>query len=146
MDLMTSEDSENLCKFAVQADGEERNACVGLDPKGSSIRHPPAPHYFTSFITPDEQLFQTIHMGLAIVDTDQYSVTIDGLVKHSLTLSLAQLRQFPSITITAFHECYGSPLKLPTENVWRIGNVKWTGVSLRMLLEIAQPLPIAKLV
>jgi len=60
--------------------------------------------------------------------------------------SLAQLRKFQSTTITAFHECYGSPVKPPTENVWRIGNVTWTGVSLQTLLDIAQPLPEAQFV
>lgn len=137
---------ESICTFTSHADGKERKACLGLDLKGFFIRHPPAPHRLTSHITLDEQLFQTIHMGAVVIDTNIYSIAIDGLVERPFTLSLAQLKQFPSSTITAFHECYGSPVKPPTENVWRIGNVQWTGVPLRMLLNLAQPHPEARFV
>ena len=146
MHLQQRKDLDHLCNFAARSHGEERKACLGLAPKGFFIRHPPTPHHLTSFITPDEQLFQTIHMGAAITDTNHYSITVDGLVRRPFTLSSAQLKEFPSTTITAFHECYGSPLKPPTENVWRIGNVEWTGVPLRILLDIAQPHPDARFV
>jgi DMSO/TMAO reductase YedYZ molybdopterin-dependent catalytic subunit len=117
---------------------------LGLDPKGFFIRNPPTPHHLTSIITTDDQSFQTIHMGAAVVDMDRYSIIVGGLVERPFTVSLAQLKQFPAITITAFHECYGSPLKPPTENVWRVGNVKWTGLPLRTLLDVAQPQPEAR--
>jgi DMSO/TMAO reductase YedYZ molybdopterin-dependent catalytic subunit len=146
MHLQQRKDLDHLCNFAARSHGEERKACLGLAPKGFFIRHPPTPHHLTSFITPDEQLFQTIHMGAAIIDTNHYSITVDGLVRRPFTLSLAQLKEFPSTTITAFHECYGSPLKPPTENAWRIGNVEWTGVPLRILLDIAQPHPDARFI
>jgi DMSO/TMAO reductase YedYZ molybdopterin-dependent catalytic subunit len=45
----------------------------------------------------------------------------------------------PRESIISFHECYGSPLTDPTKNVWKIGNVEWTGVPLRYLLTIARP-------
>ncbi|KAE8448999.1 hypothetical protein EG329_008587 [Mollisiaceae sp. DMI_Dod_QoI] len=127
-------------------EGHERKACLGLEPEGFYIRHPPPPHELTTFVTPDSQLFHTIHMGGAIVDLDHYKIVIDGLVKNPLSISFSQLKQFPSKTITAFHECYGSPLKPPTTNVWRIGNVDWIGVPLKSILEIAQPFPEAKYV
>ncbi|KAN0110781.1 molybdopterin binding oxidoreductase [Hyaloscypha variabilis] len=146
MDPTKSEHVEHLVNFALRPDGEERKACLTLDPNGFFIRHPPTPHHLASFITPDEQLFQTIHLGAAVIDTNRYSITVDGLVSRPFTLSLAQLRKLPTTRLTAFHECYGSPLKPPTENVWRIGNVEWTGVSLRILLDIAQPHPEARFV
>jgi DMSO/TMAO reductase YedYZ molybdopterin-dependent catalytic subunit len=139
-------EQESFCSFTARPDEEERKACLRLDPNGFFIRHPPAPRHLTSFITSDEQLFQTIHMGAAVIDMDRYSLTVDGLVERPLTMSLAQIKQFPSTTITAFHECYGSPVKPPTENVWRIGNVEWTGVPLRSLLNIVQPHPEAQFV
>ncbi len=125
---------------------EERKACVGIDPRGFYIRHPPTPHLLDAFITKDDDLFQTIHMGGAVVDPSNYSITVDGLVKYPLSLTFEQLKKLPCTTITAFHECYGSPIKPPTENVWRIGNVRWTGVPLVAILEIAQPLSGAKFV
>ena len=139
-------DLEQLCNFGAQPDGEERKACSGLDPKGFFIQHPPTPHHLTSFITPDEQLFQTIHMGAAVTDVNSYSITVDGLVRRPFKLTFSQLKEFPSTTVTAFHECYGSPVEPPTENVWRIGNVKWTRVTLRTLLDIAEPHPAARFV
>jgi DMSO/TMAO reductase YedYZ molybdopterin-dependent catalytic subunit len=126
--------------------GNPRDACVGLDPEGFYIRHPPEPHRLTTFITPEDQLFETIHMGAAIVDEKRYSITIDGLVRHPFSLSLQELKQLPCTTVTAFHECYGSPVKPPTDNVWRIGNVEWTGVRLSSLLDMAEVLPEARYV
>ena len=125
---------------------EERQACKELDPKGFFIRHPPKPHLLSSFITPDDQLFQTIHMGAAVIDEINYKIIIDGLVERSFSLTLDQLKRLPKTTITSFHECYGSPVKPPTENLWRIGNVNWTGVPLKIIVELAKPLPEAKFV
>jgi DMSO/TMAO reductase YedYZ molybdopterin-dependent catalytic subunit len=123
MDLQQSVDLQHLCSFADPSDGEDREASLGLDPKGFFIRQPPTPHQLASFITADDQLFQIIHMGAALIDTDCYSIVVDGLVECPFILSLAQLK-FPSNTLTTFHECYGSPSKPPTENTWRIRNVQ----------------------
>lgn len=117
--------------------GKERDAFVRLDPSGFQIRHPPPPHELDTFITPDAKLFQTIHMGAAVVDETRYKLVIDGLVQRAISITLDELRQLPQTTITAFHECYGSPLKPPIEACWRIGNVRWTGVRLSHLLHAA---------
>ena len=60
--------------------GEERKAFLKLDPAGFYLRPPPEPHELDSFITSDEQLFQTIHMGAAVVDEDKWVLVVDGLV------------------------------------------------------------------
>lgn len=119
--------------------GSERRAFKSLDPEGFYIRHPPPPHELDTFITPDDLLFQTIHLGAAVVDTDAWLLTIDGLVNNPFSLTLPQLQCMPSKTITAFHECYGSPVKPPIEALRRVGNVTWTGVPLRTLLLYARP-------
>jgi len=85
-------------------------------------------------------------MGAAVTDPDKYVIMIDGLVNRPLTLSVAQLKRLPHHTITEFHECYGSPLKPPTDNLWRVGNFTWTGVPLNTLLDASQPLPTAQFV
>ena len=126
--------------------GPERQAFIRSDPDGFYIRHPGKASSFTDFITSEDELFQTIHMGAAVVDSFKWILRIDGLVSNPITLSLEQLRSLPSTTITSFHECYGSPLKPPTTNVWRIGNVRWTGVRLRDLLELVSPLDTARFV
>ncbi|KAH6710605.1 Oxidoreductase, molybdopterin-binding domain-containing protein, partial [Leptodontidium sp. MPI-SDFR-AT-0119] len=127
-------------------EGQERKACTAISPEGFYIRHPPPPHQLQSFITPDDQLFHTIHMGAAVINPDKWMLVIDGLVNHPCSISLEQLRRFPKITVTAFHECYGSPIKPAIENVWRIGNVNWSGVRLSTLLDLTGPLPEAKYV
>jgi DMSO/TMAO reductase YedYZ molybdopterin-dependent catalytic subunit len=116
----------------------EREAFIKLDPPTFFIRHPPPPHELDDYITDDDKLFQTIHMGGAVVDELRWKLVIDGLVSKSFTLNLSELKSLPSKTITSFHECYGSPLVPPTKAVRRIGNVKWTGVPLASLLEQAQ--------
>jgi DMSO/TMAO reductase YedYZ molybdopterin-dependent catalytic subunit len=127
-------------------DDDERSAFVKLEPSGFFIRQPPAPHLLDDYITPDDQLFQTIHMGAAVVDQEKWMLVIDGLVKCPFALTLEMLRQLPSRTITSFHECYGSPLKPATTALWRVGNVQWTGLPLRVVLEMAMPLPAASFV
>ncbi|WYZ45667.1 hypothetical protein EsH8_VIII_000983 [Colletotrichum jinshuiense] len=136
-----AEVTDTLCILYAPTEEKERKACQSIDPEGFYIRHPPAPHLLDAFITPDKQLFQTIHMGAAVVDKTQWLLVVDGLVARSFALSLEQLLQLPRKSVTAFHECYGSPTKPPTEAVWRIGNVTWTGVPLADLLALAQPVP-----
>lgn len=123
----------------------ERAACLSMTP-GFHIRHPPPPHLLTDFITPDSQLFQTIHMGRPTIDHDIWQLKIHGLVKTPYTLSLLELKALPATTITSFHECYGSPLQPPIEPCLRVGNVSWTGVRLVHLLQKAGIQPEARYV
>jgi DMSO/TMAO reductase YedYZ molybdopterin-dependent catalytic subunit len=117
--------------------GRERDAFLRLDPSGFYIRHPPPPHELDTYITPDDKLFQTIHMGAAVIDPTLYNIVIDGLVSRPYTVTLSELQAMPQSSITAFHECYGSPLKPPTEACRRVGNVAWTGVKLSHMLSLA---------
>lgn len=127
-------------------DESERSAFVKLDPPGFFIRHPPKPHNLDTYITPEDQLFQTIHMGPAMVDQKTWLLVVHGLVRKPFALNMEMLRTLPSRTVTSVHECYGSPVKPATGNLWRVGNVQWTGVPLNALLKIALPLPSASFV
>ncbi|SMQ55048.1 unnamed protein product [Zymoseptoria tritici ST99CH_3D7] len=118
----------------------ERLATLSISPPGFHLRPPPPPPSLSSFLTPDSSLFQTIHLGPPIIDPSTYRLVITGLVSTPYTLTLPQLLALPSKTITAFHECYGSPLVPPTTRTNRVGNVTWTGVPLRHLLDMAGPL------
>ncbi|RKL31380.1 hypothetical protein BFJ72_g11014 [Fusarium proliferatum] len=131
---------------SVPAEGNERHALVSISPRGFYIRHPPKPHILNDFITPDDLLFHTIHMGAAVVDPYKWILIVTGLVKNPFALSLTQLKRLPKKSIVSFHECYGSPIKPPVEAVQRIGNVIWTGVPLASLLLLASPLPEASFV
>ncbi|EXK84596.1 hypothetical protein FOQG_11385 [Fusarium oxysporum f. sp. raphani 54005] len=85
-------------------------------------------------------------MGAAVVDDAKWLLVVDGLVRKPVALSLAQLEALPQTSVTSFHECYGSPLKPPTNNPWRIGNVVWAGVRLSTILAVVEPLPAARFV
>lgn len=146
MDPLFTDESKTPSISVPSPDGEERKACTELDPSEFFIRHPPKPHMLNTFITPDDQLFQTVHMGAAVIDLERYKITIDGLVQRPFSLTIDQLKQFPSTTITSFHECYGSPVKPPVQNLWRIGNIRWTGVPLKSIMALAKPLPEASFV
>ena len=122
-----------------RTDGSERDALVEINPEGFQYRPPPPPNMLTSPLTTEDDLFQTIHMGTANVDRSKWQLVIDGLVERPFCLSWPQLLHFPKASITAFHECYGSPIKPPDTNLWRIGNVTWAGVPLGLLLQLARP-------
>ncbi|KAK3683066.1 hypothetical protein LTR37_020604 [Vermiconidia calcicola] len=125
---------------------QEREAFIRMDPAKFFIRHPPPPDKLNDFQTPDELLFQTLHMGAAEVNNDKWVLVINGMVEKPFSINLEQLLQLPSKTITSFQECYGSPLVPPTKALRRIGNAVWTGVPLRDLLEIAILKPDARFV
>ncbi|KAJ4246323.1 hypothetical protein NW762_013674 [Fusarium torreyae] len=137
---------EDYDTSSVLTEGDERHALVDINPRGFYIRHPPKPHLLNDAITPDHLLFQTIHMGAAVVDPLKWTLVIDGLVETPFSLSLSQLKRLPQKSVTSFHECYGSPIKPPVEAVWRVGNVVWTGVPLEYLISLASPLPEARYV
>ena len=85
-------------------------------------------------------------MGAATVDRSQWRLVVTGLVEAPFTLTLDALVALPRADVTSVHECYGSPVKPPTTALWRVGNVKWTGVRLRDVLARARPLPAARYV
>lgn len=126
--------------------GEERSATSGVNPPGFHLRPPPAAHERTAFVTDDASLFETIHMGPAVVNHDRWKLQVDGFVANSFSIDLEGLRSLPQTTITAFHECWGSPLRPRQQNLLRVGNVRWTGVRLKTLLAEAAPLPEARFV
>jgi DMSO/TMAO reductase YedYZ molybdopterin-dependent catalytic subunit len=138
--------SQHVTFLPGQSDGSERDAVTTLDPAGFFIRHPPPPHALATDMTDDAQLFQTIHMGAAVVDEHRWKLVLDGMVERPLSFTLAQLKSMPRTTVTSFHECYGSPVAPPIHALWRIGNVEWTGVRLCDLLRLAVPKPGAKFV
>jgi len=137
-DLDEAAFTKHVSFFEGASDGSERQAVKDIDPRGFFIRHPPQPHELDTEVTDESHLFQTIHMGSAVVDEDGWRLVLDGLVERPLSLTFVQLKGLPRTTITSFHECYGSPIAPPTKALWRIGNVKWTGVRLRDLLRVAR--------
>jgi DMSO/TMAO reductase YedYZ molybdopterin-dependent catalytic subunit len=91
------------------------------------------PEAMTAFITPEPDLFSVWHLGIPDVPTNEWTLTLRGLVARPQTLTLAELKSLPQAEVTSVHECAGSPLR-PDIPQRRAGNVRWGGVRLRELL------------
>jgi len=103
--------------------------------EGFHARIPLQPHQMTTRVTPREDMIVLCHLGVPRIDVATWRLTIEGMVKRPIQLSLDDLKQCRQTTICAVHQCAGSPLK-PEAPTRRITNVAWTGVRLRDLLAL----------
>jgi DMSO/TMAO reductase YedYZ molybdopterin-dependent catalytic subunit len=104
-----------------------------LDPAGAFGRHPLQPHELLDRVTRTEDTIVLCHLGVPRIDPDDWSLSIDGLVRRPMHLTLSEIKRRPRVEITSIHQCCGSPLKpqMPTR---RICNVVWGGVRLSELI------------
>jgi sulfane dehydrogenase subunit SoxC len=98
-------------------------------------------------ITPAGLHYLLIHYDIPDVDADRWALSVGGRVAKPLKLTLAGLRERPGHEVTATMECAGNGRALLAPHVvsqpWlleAVGNARWTGVSLRAILEEAEPL------
>ncbi|KAF2623158.1 molybdopterin binding oxidoreductase [Macroventuria anomochaeta] len=129
--------SKTQCSLseAIFVKGQGNVTCVEVRRPIRSIKAP-EPHKQAQYITQDDMQFEEYHTGIAVVDPTRWKLVIDGLVEKPLVLS-------PESFIAAVHECYVSALHPSKTNLWKVGNVTWTGVRLPILLKSARPLPTA---
>ncbi|HMZ56164.1 MAG TPA: sulfite oxidase [Nitrospira sp.] len=102
---------------------------------------------FASWLTPNERFFVRSHFGpppAEAVQPDTWRLTVKGLVKDGLTLSLKDLHEFEPVTVTSVLQCSGNGRanhrpKVPGVQWERgaVGNAQWTGVRLRDVLQRA---------
>jgi DMSO/TMAO reductase YedYZ molybdopterin-dependent catalytic subunit len=102
---------------------------------------------FNEWITPNKSFFVRSHFGpppTESVDPALWRLTVAGLVDRSLTLSLADLKQFAEVTITAVLQCSGNGRAFHQPRApgvqWErgaMGNAQWTGVRLTDVLQRA---------
>jgi DMSO/TMAO reductase YedYZ molybdopterin-dependent catalytic subunit len=97
-----------------------------------------------SYLTPMELFYIRSHFPAPKLEPASYRLSIDGAVRHPLSLSYQQLREMPSQTRVATLECAGNSRVFLIPQVagaqWElgaVGNAEWTGVPLRALLERA---------
>jgi DMSO/TMAO reductase YedYZ molybdopterin-dependent catalytic subunit len=95
-------------------------------------------------ITPNARFYVRNHFRVPRVDPDSWSLTVNGVVRHHLALSLAELRRLPSRSVIATLECAGNGRGLLDRSVpgeqWKLGAVstaEWTGVPLVEVLDRA---------
>lgn len=99
----------------------------------------------TEWITPVKHFYVRNHMfEPAKIDPATWKVTISGEVDKPITLTLADLQKFPPHSVTNAMECAGNGRSLQNPKVpgiqWgkgAVGNAKFSGPSLKVLLEKA---------
>ena len=115
------------------------------------------PELLTEFITPNDKFFVCTDKSAPQVNLETYTLKIDGDgVGKPLALSYDAIMKLPTHSVTAYLECAGNGRDLfelvmnqpvlPAEDgfgmtKWQIGgvgNAIWTGVPLRVLLEMAE--------
>ena len=105
-------------------------------------------HYFRQDLTPNEAFFVRWHLeGIPTsVDLRTFRLNVTGHVRQPLQLSMDDLRsQFEPMSIVAVNQCSGNSRSFFEPRVpggqWghgACGNAKWTGVSLKSILDRAQ--------
>ena len=84
-------------------------------------------------ITPADKWFTTQHYGHPDIDLTSYRLRVSGLVDRAVALSLDELRGMPSRELVFGFECSGN--RGPVNGL--SSNGRWTGVSLRTVLDYA---------
>jgi sulfite dehydrogenase len=105
-------------------------------------------HYFRQDLTPNEAFFVRWHLeGVPTsVDLRTFHLNVSGHVRKPLQLSVDDLRsQFEPVSIIAVNQCSGNSRSFFEPRVpggqWKhgaVGNAKWTGVSMKSILDRAQ--------
>ena len=103
--------------------------------------------YFREELTPNEAFYVRWHLeGIpTAVDVNEFRLRLGGQVERPLTLSVAELRQqFEPVSLVAVNQCSGNSRSFFEPRVpggqWKngaMGNARWTGVPLRVLLDRA---------
>ena len=95
-------------------------------------------------LTPPGMHYLVIHFDIPDADETAWTVEVDGLVDHPLTLSMDDLRSRPAVTRPVTMECAGNGRALMPPRAesqpWldgAVGNAEWTGTPLPPLLEEA---------
>ena len=74
----------------------------------------------------------TISGSMPVFAPESWQLSVDGLVGRTLRLTYADLRQLPAVEqVSTFHCVTG----------WTVRDVRWRGVRLKHILDLARPLP-----
>ena len=102
---------------------------------------------FTSYLTPNHRFFVRSHFGPPapeLIAEANWRLRVGGLVAQPQELTLADLRRFERVTVTAVVQCSGNGRAFHRPKVpgvqWArgaVGNAQWTGARLRDVLAAA---------
>jgi DMSO/TMAO reductase YedYZ molybdopterin-dependent catalytic subunit len=99
---------------------------------------------FTEWITPVDRFFVRCHTYTPKVNLSEWSLKIDGVVEHPITLTMADLKKLPRVELVGVLECAGNGRSFYQPHLpgaqWgfgSVGNGRWAGVRLRDVLQKA---------
>jgi DMSO/TMAO reductase YedYZ molybdopterin-dependent catalytic subunit len=101
--------------------------------------------YLDSWVTPVDAFFVRQHLPRpAAIDPAAYRLTINGMVRKTVQLTLADLQKLPQHTVPATLECTGNGRGFYTPKVpgiqWgrgAVGNAEWSGPRVSDVLKLA---------
>lgn len=109
---------------------------------------PPADLMAQAAVTPTSLFFVRNHGGVPKVDPATYRLSVGGLVRRPLSLSLDEIRHLPKATVTATLQCAGNRRQelaavepIAHELPWgteAVSTAEWAGVHLSDLLSAAE--------
>jgi DMSO/TMAO reductase YedYZ molybdopterin-dependent catalytic subunit len=99
-----------------------------------------------NIITPNDAFFVRYHLSDVplTIDPDKFSVDIKGKVGKAINLSLADIKKMPAVELVAVNQCSGNSRGFFEPRVaggqlgnGAMGNARWKGVPLKMVLDKA---------
>ncbi|MGA9882100.1 MAG: molybdopterin-dependent oxidoreductase [Candidatus Acidiferrales bacterium] len=116
---------------------------------GLVIKFPRRPHELVEATTPLDGIFTLAHYGIPDIDIGgsmgDWTIEIDGMVRHPIRLTLSDLLRRPKRTVVSVHECAGNPFK-QKQAARGVANVSWSGVDIKEILDEAGVDPAARFI
>lgn len=110
---------------------------------------PPADLLVQAAVTPNALFFVRNHGEIPEIDPASYRLSLGGLVRRPLSLTLDEIRHLPRATVTATLQCAGVRRQelaavepIPHELPWgseAVSTAEWAGVCLSDVLSAAEP-------
>ena len=146
--------AENIIKLPLPGGPDERAITTAFPQKGALIlqrtRPPlletPIEVFDRSIFTPNDQFYVRWHWaGIPNeIDVNSFRLAVHGHVNRTLSLSLNELLALPQMELVAVNQCSGNSRGYFEPRVpgaqWShgaMGNARWTGVSLKTVLDRA---------
>jgi DMSO/TMAO reductase YedYZ molybdopterin-dependent catalytic subunit len=124
------------------ADQADRSRMIVRSPQPEDLEMPL--DGFIDAITPIDRFFVRCHTYIPKVNLSEWSLKIDGVVEHPLTLSLEDLKKLPRVEMAGVLECAGNGRTFYQPHVagtqWAfgsVGNGRWAGARLRDVFQKA---------
>ncbi len=150
--------AEGLTSLPLPGGPDERTLTSGFPQKGEMIlqrtRPPLLETPFEVFddgvLTPNDRFFVRWHWALIPTDinVDSFRLTVHGHVSAPLSLSVQDVLSLPRVELAAVNQCSGNSRGFFEPRVaggqWAngaMGNARWTGVSLKDVLDRAEVRP-----